>query len=119
MPMVDKLLEKTWKAPIEPGYKGELHILVNNLTTKYLLQLAANSRAGENVRGEALLKITELSTWMASNLISATPKQKAAIYFALSQINEFQKNPEKFQPAEPLDMPPGAPIGMPSNEFEF
>lgn len=119
MPMVDKLLEKTWKAPIEPGYKGELHILVNNLTTKYLLQLAANSRAGENVRGEALLKITELSTWMGSQLVSASPKQKAAIYFALSQINEFQKNPEKFQPAEPLDMPPGAPIGMPSNEFEF
>ncbi|WP_253187527.1 zinc-dependent metalloprotease, partial [Mucilaginibacter polytrichastri] len=119
MPLVDKLLAQTWKAPIEPGYKGELHILVNNLTIKYLLQLAANTHAGENVRGEALLKISELSTWMASQLVSASPKQKAAIYFALSQINEFQKNPEKFQPAEPLDMPPGAPIGMPSNEFEF
>lgn len=119
MPMVDRLIEKTWKAPLEPGYKGELHILVNNLTLKYLLQLAANSRAGENVRGEALLKISELATWMGGSLVSVSPKQKAAMYFALSQIEEFKKDPEKFQPAEPLAMPPGAPIGMPSNEFEF
>lgn len=119
MPVLDRLIDKTWKAQLEPGYKGELQILVNNLTLKYLLQLAANARAGENVRGETLLKITELTTWMASNLTSATPKKKAAIYFALSQINEFQKDPSKFQPAEPLDMPPGAPIGMPDNEFEY
>jgi hypothetical protein len=119
MPVLDKLLEQTWKAPVMPGYKGELQILVNNLTLKALLSMAANSRAGDNVRGEALLKVTELSQWMASQLISAAPKQKAAMYFALSQIAEFQKDPNKFQPAEPLDMPPGAPIGMPSNEFEF
>ena len=119
MPMVDKLIEKTWKAQLEPGYKGELHILVNNLTLKYLLQLAANTRAAENVRGEALLKISELATWMGGSLVSASPKQKASMYFALSQIEEFKKNPEKFQPAEPLAMPPGAPIGMPGNEFEF
>ncbi len=119
MPMVDKLIEKTWKAPLQPGYKGELHILVNNLTLKYLLQLAANTRAGENVRGEALLKISELAQWMGGSLVSASPKQKASLYFGLSQIEEFKKDPEKFQPAEPLAMPPGAPIGMPSNEFDF
>ncbi|QQL49621.1 zinc-dependent metalloprotease [Mucilaginibacter ginkgonis] len=119
MPMVDKLLAATWKAPLEPGYKGELHILANNLTLKYLLQLAANTRAGENVRGEALLKIAELAEWMGGKASTSSPKQKAAMYFALSQIDEFKKNPDKFQPADALDMPPGAPIGMPSNEFEW
>jgi hypothetical protein len=119
MPVLDKLIEQTWKAPVATGYKGELQGLVNNLTLKSLLGLAANSRAGNNVRGEALLKINELKLWMASNLTGAAPKQKAAMYFALSQIGEFEKDPNKFEPAEPLDMPPGAPIGMPSNEFEF
>jgi len=119
MPVLDKLLAQTWKAPLAPGYKGELQVLVNNLTMKALLGLAANSRAGNNVRGEALLKINELKQWMTDRLTGAAPKQKAAMYFALSQIGEFEKDPDKFQPAEPLEMPPGAPIGMPSNEFEF
>jgi hypothetical protein len=119
MPVLDKLITQTWKVPIVSGYKGELQVLVNNLTMKALLGLAANSRAGSNVRGEALLKINELKQWMTGQLAVAPPKQKAAMYFALSQIGEFEKDPNKFQPAEPLDMPPGAPIGMPSNEFEF
>jgi hypothetical protein len=119
MPVLDKLIAQTWKAPVAAGYKGELQILVNNLTLKSLLGLAANSRAGDNVRGEALLKINELKLWMEGAMSGAAPKQKAAMYFALSQINEFDKDLNKFQPAEPLDMPPGAPIGMPSNEFEF
>lgn len=65
--MLDRLLNQTWKAPVMAGYKGELQILVNNLSLKYLLGMAADNRACENVRGEALLKINELQTWMNSN----------------------------------------------------
>ena len=119
MPMLDKLLEQTWKATPAAGYKGELQVMVDNLATKYLLALAANTRAGENVRGEALLKINELKEWMNNKLAGAQPRQKAALYFALSQIKEFENDPGKFQIAEPLSMPPGAPIGMPDNEWEF
>ncbi|MGI4751732.1 MAG: zinc-dependent metalloprotease [Janthinobacterium lividum] len=119
MEVLDKLINQTWKAPVAAGYKGELQILVDNLTLKYLLGMAANSQAGENVRGEALLKINDLQTWMNSNLAASGPKQKAALYFALSQIEDFHKNPDKYQPAPSLEMPPGAPIGMPDNEFEF
>lgn len=119
LPVLDKVIDRTWKAPLQPGYKGELQILVDNLVLKHLLSLAANTHAGENVRGEALLKISELTVWMGSHVVGASPKQKAALYFGMSQIKEFQDNPGKFQPAEPLDMPPGAPIGMPDNEFEF
>jgi hypothetical protein len=48
--ITNKLLEQTWKAPVLPGYKGELQILVNNLTLKYLLELAADTRTSESVR---------------------------------------------------------------------
>ncbi|MCE7041631.1 zinc-dependent metalloprotease [Dyadobacter sp. CY312] len=110
MPVVDRILEKTWKAPLQTGYKGELHTLVNNLSLKYLLRLAADTKAPESVRGEALLKVDELEKWMKGKVANAGAKQKANILFGLSQIEEFSKNPEKFQPASPLDMPPGAPI---------
>jgi len=117
MAVIDALIEKTWKATPVTGYKGELQRLVNNLTLKYLLQLAANTNAAESVRGEALLKIEELKTWMASAVAKVAPKQKSAILFALSQMKEFEETPSKFQPAPAQVMPPGAPIGMNGMDF--
>jgi hypothetical protein len=119
IPVLNKLVEKTWKTPLKPGYKGELQVLVDNLTLKHLLSLAADPKNAENVRGEALLAITDLATYMGLQVVSAEPRWKAALYFGLSQINDFTKNPDKFIPQPALEMPPGAPIGMPDDEFEF
>ncbi|WP_207426077.1 zinc-dependent metalloprotease [Pedobacter sp. SYSU D00535] len=118
-PVVDKLVAATWKVPMASGYKGELQTLVNNLTLKYLLQLSANTEASESVRGHALLKVEELKKWMSAKAAAAAPMQKANLLFGLTQIKEFEATPDKFQPAPALEMPPGAPIGMPDNEFEF
>jgi len=119
LPVLNKLIDKTWKTPLKPGYKGELQVLVDNLTLKYLLSLAANPKNAENVRGEALLTITALSTWMGLQVVNAEPRWTAALYFGLSQVNEFTKNPDKFIPQPALEMPPGAPIGMPDDEFAY
>jgi hypothetical protein len=110
MPVLDKIIESTWKTVPAQGYKGELQILVNNLSLKYLLSLAANKKASEHVRGETLLKITELAQWMGEKLPSATPKQKANLLYGLNEIKQFSENPGKFEPADALAMPPGAPI---------
>jgi hypothetical protein len=119
IPVLNKLLDRTWKTPLKAGMKGELQVLVDNLTLKHLLALAADPKNAESVRGEALLAITDLSTWMGLQAVSAEPRWKAALYFGLSQINEFTKNPDKFIPQPALEMPPGAPIGMPDDEFNY
>jgi len=104
---------------------------VDNLVLKYLLALAADPKNAENVRGEALLKISELKEYMKGHLTGgagagsasgspiADARLKATFYFGLSQIEQFEKSPDKFVPQPALEMPPGAPIGMPDNEFEF
>ena len=115
--ITNKLLEQTWKAPIVSGYKGELQVLVNNLTLKYLLELAANTRTSESVRGQALLEIDELKDWLTAKLPGIHDEQKANVLFALAEIGEFHENPSKFTPDPALDMPPGAPIGMPDMDF--
>jgi len=117
MAITNKLLEQTWKAPIMPGYKGELQVLVNNLTLKYLLELAANTRTSESVRGQALLEVDELKEWLSQKLPSLHDEQKANVLFALAEIGEFHENPSKFIPDPALEMPPGAPIGMPDMDF--
>ncbi|WP_342646367.1 zinc-dependent metalloprotease [Mucilaginibacter sp. CSA2-8R] len=117
MAVVDRLYDKTWKAPAVNGYHGELQTMVNNLTLEYLLQLAANNRASKIVRGQALLKVNELKDWLTAKMPSAEATQKANMYYALAQIEDFKANPEKYQTEPAVEMPPGAPIGMPGMSF--
>jgi hypothetical protein len=112
LPVLNKLVAQTWRAPQSSGYKGELQRLVNNLALKQILTLAATTSAPESVRGIALLQIDDLKKWMKTAIATATDSRKANLLFGLSQINEFEKNPDKFQPAPVLKMPDGSPIGM-------
>jgi hypothetical protein len=111
IPVLDKLISQTWKTPQQTGYKGELQRLVNNLTLKQILILAASTQAPESVRGIALLEIDGLKKWMHTTVNTSSGNQKATILFGLSQIDAFEKNPAQFKPAPVLNMPDGSPIG--------
>ena len=91
--------------------EGELQRLVNSLALKQLLTLAATNTAPESVRGIALLEIDGLKKWMHSMVSTSAGNQRANLLFGLSQIEEFEKNPDKFKPAAALNMPDGSPIG--------
>jgi hypothetical protein len=110
--VLDKLIAQTWKATQQTGYSGELQRLVNNLTLKQLLTLAATSTAPESVRGIALLEIDGLRKWMNVAMKTASGNQKANLLFGLSQIDQFEKNPSQFKPAPVVNMPDGSPIGQ-------
>jgi hypothetical protein len=112
MPVLEKLVDQTWKAPQLSGYKGELQVVINDLVLKQLLSLAVNPQASESVRGIALLEADGLRKWMQAAVVKATAAQKANLLFGLAQLNEFERNPDHFQPAKPLEMPDGSPIGM-------
>ena len=117
LPVVDRLLARTWKAAPATGYPGALQTVVNNLTMKYLLQLAADPKASTSARGQALLAIDGLHEWLWSKVKKANASQKANLLFGLSQIERFRTDPNKFSPPAAVDMPPGAPIGMPGMDF--
>jgi Met-zincin/Domain of unknown function (DUF5117) len=111
--VLDSLVARTWKAPVPAGYPGELQLLVDNLTLKRLLALAADPQHADNVRAEGLLAVDELKGWMETQASGATGKWKGALLFGLEQIGEFQKDTGKFVIESSVEMPPGAPIGMP------
>jgi hypothetical protein len=79
--------------------------------------LAADTKTSEIVRGQALYEIGELQQWMKAKLSGSAPRQKANMLFALAQIDEFKASPNKFETPASVDMPPGAPIGMPAMDF--
>ncbi|MCS3732884.1 zinc-dependent metalloprotease [Mucilaginibacter dorajii] len=112
LPVLNKLVAQTWKVPQPTGYKGELQRLVNNLTLKQILTLAATTNAPASVRGIALLQIDDLKKWMQTAVVTATDSRKANLLFGLAEIKQFEYNPDKFEPAHTLNMPDGSPIGM-------
>lgn len=115
--IANKLMEQTWMTDLPSGYAGAVQTVINNLTLKYLLQLAANSKASEGVRGQAMLVIDDLKKYMNEKVVLAKPARKASFLFALSQIEAFKLDPNKFQPPAVTETPPGAPIGMGLMDF--
>ncbi|MGZ3874733.1 MAG: zinc-dependent metalloprotease, partial [Mucilaginibacter sp.] len=111
--VIERLIAHTWKAPLPAGYKGALQQLVNNLTLKQLLTLAANVQAPESVRGIALLEIDELKRWMYTAIKTAANNQKASLLLGLQEIRRFENDPDKFKPDPVVSMPDGSPIGSP------
>jgi hypothetical protein len=117
LPVAQQLVAHTWQAAPATGYPAALQTVVNNLTLKYLLQLAADTRASASVRGQALLEVDDLQKWMQSHVSRAKASQKANILYGLAEIDRFKAEPNKFAPPAAVDMPPGAPIGMPGLDF--
>lgn len=117
LPVLDSVMGRTWKAAVPAGFAGELQMLVDNLTLRRLLALAADPRHAENVRAEALVAIDGLKGWMQSQVTGATGKWKGALLLGLQEIDEFSKDAGKFVIEPAVEMPPGAPIGMPGMTF--
>jgi len=118
MAVLDSLVARTWKAPVPAGYPGELQLLVDNLTLRRLLALAGDPRHADNVRAEGLAAVDGLKSWMEAQVGGATGKWKGALLFGLEQIGEFQKDAGKFVIETSVEMPPGAPIGMPDMDWQ-
>ena len=110
--VIDKLISSTWKSPLKLGFKGEIQRTVNNAVLYNLMGLASFEGAAPQVKAVALYKLNELKSWLGRSVSGTKDEsQKAHFYYAVSQIELFQKDPDKVKLTVPLPSPPGAPIG--------
>lgn len=111
--VLDNIVRSTWRAKPETGYPGEIRRVVNNVVLYHLMAMAVNEAAAPQVRAIAFLKLDELKTWLTENQSNAKkdPNRHAENVFAISQISQFQENPEKIRITKPGDPPAGSPIG--------
>lgn len=109
--VLQALMQKSWPQQFSTGYDGQLQQLVARLSLQQLLQLAAQNQAGTNTQGNALQAIYQLQKEVQQRLSSAPAKEQALYQWALQQIRRFEQEPESFKAGQPLDLPPGSPIG--------
>ena len=113
------VLRATWEAPFagpNAAYAAEINNVVNDVVLYDLMALAANDKASDEVRAIAALTLHDLKNWLVSSGVSAG----ANGFFALQQIEQFEKDPKRMDltpPAEPPDGPPIGAMGDPDDDW--
>jgi Met-zincin/Domain of unknown function (DUF5117)/Domain of unknown function (DUF5118) len=110
--VLDAVLNATWKASRDPGYSGEISRVVDSVALYDLMALAVSERASAQARAIASLKLEELRNWAANARNGAKDsEERAHLYFAATQIAQFQKDPKLIPVPTPAQPPDGPPIG--------
>ncbi|MFQ6038209.1 MAG: zinc-dependent metalloprotease, partial [Candidatus Aminicenantales bacterium] len=113
--VLDRLLDVTWKAEERSPRLGEIQRVVNSVVLYHMMSLVARSENASGVRAVAFSRIRQLREWIRDRLdaeSAISDSQRAHFLFALSEIERFEKNPDRVSLPEPASPPPGAPIGM-------
>ncbi|MDP9338604.1 MAG: zinc-dependent metalloprotease [Acidobacteriota bacterium] len=110
--VLDTILTATWKSLREHGYQGEISRVVNVTVLYDLMSLTTNEKASPQSRAIASLKLDELKSWaIRAQTGMKDTEERAHLYFAASQISQFQKDPKLIPVAAPAQPPDGPPIG--------
>jgi Met-zincin len=110
--VLDAVLNATWKSLRDPGYFGEVSRVVDTVVLYDLMSLAVNERASQQARAIASLKLEELKKWSTGAQTAAKDsEERAHLYFAATQIAQFQKDPKLIPIPTPAQPPDGPPIG--------
>ena len=110
--VLDAVLNDTWKSSREPGYSGEISRVVDSVVLYDLMSLVVSERASPQARAIASLKMEELRNWATGAQHGAKDgEERAHLYFAATQIAQFQKDPRLIPLPVPLQPPDGPPIG--------
>ena len=116
--VLDTILSATWKSPRENGYPAEISRVVDSNVLYDLMSLATNEKASPQSRAIASLKLDELKAWATRAQTGLKdPEERAHLYFAATQIAQFQKDPKLIPVPAPAQPPDGPPIGDDENDW--
>jgi len=110
--LVDDLLASTWKAQPDAGYDGAIQRTVDAVVLDHLMSLAADQNAPPQARAIASYKLDDLKVWIHQQYPTIKDENRVAqFFFAMQQIEQFEKNPVSVHLTAPAPPPAGDPIG--------
>ena len=107
--VIEALLEATWRAQPRGGAQAAVQRTVDDVALEELLKLSRDARTSSEARATALLSLRGLSAWAARQ--RATGARRVHLAWAVEQVARLDREPAPTRPAEPLEAPPGQPIG--------
>ncbi|HEU4734665.1 MAG TPA: zinc-dependent metalloprotease [Kofleriaceae bacterium] len=109
--VLDAVVNATWKARREPGMRGEIARVVDQVALVDLIALSRNAGASAQSRAIASLALASLKAWAhaAAGRVK-DPAERAHLAYAEQQIAELERDTRRVE-AAPAEPPDGAPIG--------
>jgi len=118
--VIDQTLQTTWEAPRQAGLLGQTQFSVETVVLKHLMRLAVSHQASPQARAIATAKLADLEIWLTDQAeLNVSAGVQAHWAAALDDIEQFWKDPAKFEIAPPLATPPGQPIGSDASDDDF
>ncbi len=104
--VLDAIIEKTWKAPLQKGLKGVIQLQTQQMVLTWMLGLSQNDNANYIVKSICFDRLQNLKQYAAIQAKS-NPSQKAHYTYAIERINK----PKDIILPQHKEIAPGAPIG--------
>lgn len=104
--VLDAIIEKTWKAPVQKGLKGEIQLQTQQMVLTWMLGLSQSDNANYIVKSICFDRLQSLKQF-ATLQAKVTPSLKAHYAYAIERISK----PKDISLPQHKDIPPGAPIG--------
>jgi hypothetical protein len=122
--VIDQTLQTTWEAPRQSGPLQQTEFTVQTVVLQRLLRLAVSRQASPQARAITLARLADLESWLTAQLdgqIDAPDSSGVQAHWsaALDDLEQFWKDPQKFEIAPPLPTPPGQPIGSDEDPRDF
>ena len=103
--VLDAIINKTWKVPIQKGLKGEVQLQTQQMVLTSLLSLSQNDNANYIVKSICYDRLQSLKQY--AEQMKNSGGQKAHYSYAIERINK----PKDIPQPQHKEIPPGAPIG--------
>jgi hypothetical protein len=121
--VMDKLIDASWKSSAASSKLAAVQRVVGDVVLQQMERLASDDHASAEVRAMAAAKLHELRGWTDqaySQAASSDSQQKAHLFAAFIGIRNFEEGTaQPLKSTQPVEVPPGAPIGMMDMEDDF
>jgi hypothetical protein len=109
--VLDAIITKTWKAPLQKGLKGEVQLQTQQMVLTWMLGLSQSDNANYIVKSICFDRLQSLKQYAESQK-NSNPSLKAHYSYAIERINK----PKDIALPQHKEIPPGAPIGCDFDE---
>ncbi len=109
--VLDAIITKTWKAPLQKGLKGEIQLQTQQMVLTWMLGLSQSDNANYIVKSICFDRLQSLKQY-AEQMKNNNPSIKAHYAYAIERIAK----PKDIALPQHKEIPPGAPIGCDFDE---
>jgi hypothetical protein len=109
--VLDAIITKTWKTPMQKGLKGEVQLQTQQMVLTWMLGLSQSDNANYIVKSICFDRLQSLKQY-AEQMKSSNASLKAHYSYAIERINK----PKDIALPQHKEIPPGAPIGCDFDE---